>query len=89
MGQAALENQEIPGQQRERGEDANLGSAIATYVLIAIVKKELQLKTSLYTCLQILSVSVFEKTQVSCALQGDDYESNPLPCANQLILFDF
>ena len=63
--------------------------AIATYVLIAIVKKELQLKISLYTCLQILSVSVFEKTQVSCALQGDDYESNPLPCANQLILFDF
>ena len=35
--------------------------AIATYVLIAIVKKELQLKISLYTCLQILSVSVFEK----------------------------
>ena len=31
--------------------------AIATYVLIAIVKKELQLKSSLYTCLQILSVS--------------------------------
>lgn len=63
--------------------------AIATYVLIAIVKKELQLKTSLYTCLQILSVSVFEKTQVSCALQGDDYEFNPLPNANQLIWFDF
>ena len=37
--------------------------AIATYVLIAIVKKELQLDASLYTCLQILSVSVFEKTQ--------------------------
>lgn len=63
--------------------------AIATYVLIAIVKKELQLKTSLYTCLQILSVSVFEKTQVSCALQGGDYESDPLPNANQLILFNF
>jgi hypothetical protein len=39
-------------------------SAIATYVLIAIVKKELQLNASLYTCLQILSVSVFEKTQL-------------------------
>ena len=62
---------------------------LATDVLIAMVKKELQLKISLYTCLQILSVSVFEKTQVSCALRGDDYESNPLPCANQLILFDF
>ena len=42
--------------------------AVATYVLIAIVKKELQLDASLYTCLQILSVSVFEKTQLSCAL---------------------
>ena len=45
--------------------------AVATYVLIAIVKKELQLDASLYTCLQILSVSVFEKTQISCALQPD------------------
>jgi len=45
--------------------------AVATYVLIAIVKKELQLDASLYTCLQILSVSVFEKTEVSCALQPD------------------
>jgi len=63
--------------------------AIATYVLIAIVKKELQLKASLYTCLQILSVSVFEKTQISCALQGDDYEVDSLPPSNQLILFDF
>ena len=42
--------------------------AIATYVLIAIVKKELHLDASLYTCLQILSVSVFEKTQIPCAL---------------------
>ena len=63
--------------------------AIATYVLIAIVKKELQLKTSLYTCLQIFSVSVFEKTQVSCALQGNDCEIAPPPLSNQLILFDF
>ena len=43
--------------------------AVATYVLIAIVRKELQLEASLYTCLQILSVSVVEKTEVSCALQ--------------------
>jgi hypothetical protein len=62
--------------------------AIATYVLIAIVKKELQLDASLYTCLQILSVSVFEKTELSCALQPDDLQSQPLSDANQLILFD-
>ena len=63
--------------------------AIATYVLIAIVKKELHLDASLYTCLQILSVSVFEKTEVSCALRSDRPQSEPPPIANQLNLFDF
>jgi hypothetical protein len=63
--------------------------AVATYVLIAIVKKELHLDASLYTCLQILSVSVFEKTEVSCALQPDRSRPDPPILANQLILFDF
>ena len=62
--------------------------AIATYVLIAIVRKELQLDASLHTCLQILSVSVFEKTQLSCALQAGSSSSIPDDSANQLILFD-
>jgi hypothetical protein len=61
----------------------------ATYVLIAVVKKELQLDASLYTCLQILSVSVFEKTQLSCALQPDDSRTEPPHHDNQLILFNF
>jgi hypothetical protein len=56
-------------------------------VLIAIVKKELQLNASLHTCLQILSVSVFEKTEVSCALQPDASQFNPSGIANQLNLF--
>jgi len=63
--------------------------AVATYVLIAIVKKELQLDASLYTCLQILSVSVFEKTQLSSALQADPSQIEPLDGANQLNLFNF
>jgi IS4 transposase len=63
--------------------------AVATYVLIAIVKKELQLKASLYTFLQILSVSVFEKTSISCALQTDAYTTAPPDCAKQLNLFTF
>ena len=63
--------------------------AVATYVLIAIVKKELQLDASLYTCLQILSVSVFEKTELSCALQPDQSQIETTNDANQLILFDF
>ena len=63
--------------------------AVSTYVLIAIVKKELHLDASLYTLLQILSVSVFEKTQISCALRPDAATSEiPLSC-NQLNLFSF
>ncbi len=63
--------------------------AVAIYVLIAIVRKELKLDASLYTCLQILSVSLFEKTQISCALQPYLDSSTNLTSANQLILFDF
>ncbi len=63
--------------------------AVATYVLIAIVKRELQLKASLYTCLQILSVSIFEKTELPCALQLDRSQREIDDPANQLILFDF
>ena len=62
--------------------------AVSTYVLIAIVKKELQLDASLYTFLQILSVSVFEKTELACAFQLDArVQETPLN-ANQLTLFD-
>ena len=63
--------------------------AVSTYVLIAIVKKELHLDASLYTCLQILSVSIFEKTQLIAALQPDRSQITPPAIDNQLILFDF
>ena len=62
--------------------------AVATYVLIAIVKKELKLDASLYTCLQILSVSIFEKTEIPCALQPYLHTNNASALANQLNLFD-
>jgi Domain of unknown function (DUF4372)/Transposase DDE domain len=63
--------------------------AVATYVLIAIVKKELQLDASLYTLLQILSVSVFEKTQLSQAFAGSGQITEQTDFYNQLNLFDF
>ena len=63
--------------------------AVATYVLIAIVKKELHLDASLYTLLQILSVSIFEKTQLTCALQPDITRTIAPPANNQLMLFEF
>ena len=63
--------------------------AVSTYVLIAIIKKELHLDASLYTLLQILSVSVFEKTLISCALQPDTTRTVAPQATNQLMLFDF
>jgi IS4 transposase len=63
--------------------------AVSTYVLIAIVKKELQLNASLYTLLQILSVSIFEKTEVSSALQHDRNSIDNADNGNQLNLFNF
>jgi len=67
VDQAAPAHQALPGHQRERREDARV-VRVATYVLIAIVKKERQLGVSLYRSLPILSVSVFEKPELSCAL---------------------
>ena len=63
--------------------------AVTTYVLIAIVKKELQIDASLYTLLQILSVSVFEKTQLQQAFAAIDNIPGPTNLNNQLNLFDF
>jgi hypothetical protein len=62
--------------------------AIATYVLIAIVKKELQTEASLHTLLQVLSVSVFEKIQLQCAFPRGGSTSSPLTFSKQLPLFD-
>jgi Domain of unknown function (DUF4372)/Transposase DDE domain len=72
----------------ENAVKTQIWSAIATYLLIAIIKKELQLDASLYTCLQILSVSAFEKTQISHALQQSTSQTDLDPYPNQLVLFD-
>lgn len=63
--------------------------AVSTYVLIAIVKKELQLDASLYTLLQILSVSVFEKTPILSAFRPDDQGTAQRANDKQLNLFGF
>ncbi|WP_395660783.1 IS4 family transposase [Aestuariivirga sp.] len=63
--------------------------AVSTYVLIAIVKKELQLEASLYTLLQILSVSVFEKTPILSAFRPDDQGMAQPANDKQLNLFGF
>ena len=63
--------------------------AVSTYVLIAIVKKELQLDASLYTLLQILSVSVFENTPILSAFRPDDQGTAQHANDKQLNLFGF
>ncbi len=63
--------------------------AISVYVLVAIIKKRLNLDASLYTLLQILSVTLFEKMPLQQAFPGNDYKMlDGVPC-NQLNLFAF
>ena len=62
--------------------------AVTVYVLIAIVKKELGLKKSLYTILQILSVTLFEKTPILQALSEIYYKTKTGDSDKQLLLFN-
>jgi len=63
--------------------------AVSMYVLVAIVRKRLGLKASLHQILQILSLTLFEKTPILQVLQPSDSESDVHDSDNQLILFDF
>jgi hypothetical protein len=61
--------------------------AISIYVLVAIIKKQLKLEHSLYTILQILSVTLFEKIPISQILINIDWEEQECGMHNQLNLF--
>jgi len=63
--------------------------SISVYVLVAIVKKRLDLDTSLYTLLQVFSLTLFEKMPILQAFQGRDYKPPQDKSCNQLSLFDF
>jgi len=63
--------------------------AISVYVLVAIVKKELGLDHSLYEILQILSITLFEKTPILQALSASDCQLEIPMEHNQLSLFNF
>src|SRR5882724_5896151 len=63
--------------------------AVSVYVLVAIVRKQLGLESSLYQILQILSLTLFEKTPILCTLQTIDEGANFTKNLNQLILFEF
>ena len=63
--------------------------AISVYVLVAIIKKRLKIELSLYTILQILSVTIFEKTPILQALSQVEYEIPKEVNRKQLVLFNF
>jgi len=62
--------------------------AVSTYVLIAILKKRLKIDLSLYTILQILSLTLFEKRPIYQVLTDNGYSSNIVSSQIQLNLFD-
>ncbi len=61
--------------------------AISVYVLVAIIKKRLDIDASLYTILQVLSVTLFEKTSLLQMLSEAERTEKNHPQHNQLNLF--
>jgi hypothetical protein len=62
--------------------------AVSVYLLVAIIKKRLDIDASLYTILQVLSVTVFEKTPLLQMLSEAERTDESHPLLNQLNLFD-
>ena len=62
--------------------------AISVYVLLAIIKKKLKIEHSLYTFLQLISISVFEKTPIISMFSDSNYISEINHYDNQLSLFN-
>lgn len=62
--------------------------AISVYVLVAIIKKRLKINVSLYTILQVLSLTVFEKMSLLQIFTENDYKTISSPYAKQLNLFE-
>jgi IS4 transposase len=63
--------------------------AISAYVLIAIIKKRLQISSEIYTILQILSLTLFEKMPINQMLNLSSYREGDQDADTQLKLFGF
>jgi len=72
----------------ENAVKTQIWTAVSIYVLTAIVKKRLNLEISLYTILQILSVTLFEKVSALQVLMEAGYKTENIDYSNQLMLFD-
>ena len=62
--------------------------SVCIYVLVAIIKKELKIELSLYTILQILSISLFEKMPMNTMFSKNHYNKFYIEISNSLSLFD-
>ena len=71
----------------ENAVKAQIWIAVSVYVLVAIMKKRLKIEASLYTILQVLSVTIFERIPLLQALTDMDYKNDLDQNDNQLFLF--
>ena len=62
--------------------------AVSIFVLLASIKKQLNIEQSLYTFLKVISISIFEKTPIKQLFEDSDYINNDNSDPNQLFLFD-
>ena len=72
----------------ENAVKSQIWSAICVYVLVAIIKKRLGLTASLYEILQILSLTLLEKTELFCLFHDHPTQNTPQDISNQLNLFN-
>ena len=72
----------------ENAVKAQIWIAVTVYLMIAILKKQLKIEASLYTILQILSVTAFERTPIKQLLTDLGYNNEPIDISNQLDLFN-
>jgi Domain of unknown function (DUF4372)/Transposase DDE domain len=73
----------------ENAVKTQLWIAVSVYVLVAIVRKRLNIEASLYTLMQVLSVAIFEKIPIQTALSSEANETDDAMDSNQLNLFAF
>ena len=62
--------------------------AVTVYVLVAVVKKRLSISADLYTILQVLSLTLFEKMPIFKLFSDTDYTLSNVESSNQLIIFE-
>ncbi len=87
MDKAASANQILFG-TTENAVKTQIWIAVSVYVLVAIVKKRLNISASLYEMLQILSLTMFEKIPLDQLLAKSVMDDVHASSANQLILFE-